>query len=316
MENKGNFFLPGQGSTVAPDVDALFLFIGLASLIIFAIVVFGLIYFGFKYRARSKDVVLTPDISHNTTLELIWTIIPTILVLIVFVWGFKTFLTLNVVPKDAIEIKVTGKKWFWTFDYPDGYTSVNEIVVPVNTPIKLLMSSEDVIHSFYVPNFRVKMDVVPNRYSVTWFEAVEPGDYNLFCTEYCGTGHSEMIGNVKVLAKNDFATWQSQVGNDADSDMPLEELGEKIYKEKACFTCHTLDGSRLVGPSLKGTFGKTEKLTDGTEVLVDENYLRRSLLDPGAQVVESYPPVMPTYQGLLSDRDLDGIIAYIKTLKQ
>ena len=315
MENKGNFFLPGQGSTVAPEVDALFLFIGLASLVVFAIVVAGLIYFGFKYRARSKDVELTSGISHNTTLELLWTIIPTILVIIVFVWGFKTFLTLNIVPRDAMEIKVTGKKWFWAFDYPHGATGINEIVVPEDTPIKLLMSSEDVIHSFYVPEFRVKMDVVPNRYSVTWFEAVEPGEYHLFCTEYCGTGHSEMIGKGTVLSKSDFDAWVMESSTGADDDMPLEELGQKVFQEKACFTCHSLDGTRLVGPTMKGLFSRVEKMTDGSTITVDENYIRQSLLDPAALVVESYAPVMPTYQGLVSDREMDGLIAYIKTLK-
>ncbi len=315
MENQGNFFLPGQGSTVAPKVDALFLFIGVASLIVFAIVVFGLVYFGFKYRARSKEVTLSEHITHNTALELLWTIIPTILVVIVFIWGFKTFLTLNVVPRNAMEIKVTGKKWFWSFDYPNGYTVINELTVPEDTPVKLLMSSEDVIHSFYVPNFRMKMDVVPNRYSVTWFEAVDPGEYNLFCTEYCGTGHSEMIGKVTVLSKQDYAAWEVSSGEDNTAGLTLEDIGQKVYREKACFTCHTLDGSRLVGPSFKGAFGRNEKLTDGTEIVVDENYLRRSLLEPAAQIVEGFAPVMPTYQGLLNDRELDGIIAYIKTLK-
>ncbi|MFQ6604628.1 MAG: cytochrome c oxidase subunit II [Fidelibacterota bacterium] len=314
MENSGTFFLPEQGSTVAPQVDTLFYFILIGSAIIFAIVLAGLLYFGIKYRARKSDTGLTPGITHNTTLEMIWTIIPTILVIIVFIWGFKTYLTLSVVPRNAIEVKVTGKKWLWVFDYPDGRNSVNELIVPVNQPVKLVMSSEDVIHSFYVPNFRVKMDVVPNRYSVTWFEAVKPGKFQLFCTEFCGTGHSEMIGTVTVLSKDEYAAWLAK-GADSGEGMSLEELGQKVFQDKACFTCHTLDGNRLVGPSLKGIFGHSVTLTDGREVTVDENYLRRSLLEPQTEVVDTYAPVMPTYQGLLSERELDAIISFIKTLK-
>ncbi len=189
MDTTGTFWMPPSHSTIAGDVDGLFYFILYTSVIIFALVVGLSAYFAFKYRRRG-EAVKTDGLDHNVKLEIFWTVIPTILVMIVFVWGFKTYMKINVVPKDAYEIKVTGQKWFWSFDYPEGGNSINEIVVPVDKPIKLLMDSKDVIHSFFVPDFRVKMDVLPNRYSITWFEATSVGEFNLFCTEFCGKGHS------------------------------------------------------------------------------------------------------------------------------
>jgi cytochrome c oxidase subunit 2 len=222
---------------------------------------------------------------------------------------------MHVAPKDAIEIKATGQKWFWTFDYPNGANGVNELVVPVNQPVKLLLSSMDVIHSFFVPEFRVKMDALPNRYTVVWFEATDVGEYNIFCTEYCGTGHSEMLGNVKVLAEPEYEKWLAESKVDIPEGMSLEEAGAKLYISRACNTCHSIDGSVGVAPSFKGIFGKTEYLTDGSSLTVDENYLRKSILNPQAQIVAGYAPVMPTYQNVLSDRQIDALIAYLKSLK-
>jgi cytochrome c oxidase subunit 2 len=213
-----------------------------------------------------------------------------------------------------MEIKVTGQKWFWSFDYPQGANTVNELTVPVGKPVKLLLSSRDVLHSFYVPNFRIKMDVLPNRYTVAWFEATAVGDYQIFCTEYCGKGHSEMLAKVKVLGEREFATWlESSAG--MGEGMSLEEFGAQLYKSRACVTCHTLDGVKLVGPSFKGVFGREETMTDGKRFTVDENYIRESILDPRAHIVNGYDPVMPTYQGILKDRQIDALIAFIKTLK-
>ena len=208
MDTTGTLFLPPGRSTIASDVDALFNFLMYTSIVLFIIVVVGMIIFVLKYRRRPGDSEeVTPGIAHSTKLELVWSIIPTILVIIVFFWGFRVYMKMNVVPGDAYEVKVTGQKWFWSFDYPEGASTVNELVVPVNKPIKLLMSSQDVIHSFFVPDFRIKMDVLPNRYTVTWFEATEVGEHNLFCAEYCGTSHSDMIVRVKVVPDRVFEEW-------------------------------------------------------------------------------------------------------------
>lgn len=315
MDSTATLWMPPAQSTIAGEVDALFYFIFYVSMAFFFLVVLAALFFLFRYRRKGgKDAGLTDGRDHNFKLELIWTIIPTILVFIVFVWGFRTYLKMNVAPKDALEIKVTGQKWFWSFDYPNGASTMNEMVVPFGKPVKLLLSSKDVIHSFFVPDFRVKMDVLPNRYTTLWFDAKNPGTYQIYCTEYCGTGHSAMLGQIKVVRETEYNTWLASVGG-GDENTPLPELGAKVYKAKACVTCHTIDGGASVGPTFKGVFGHEVELLDGTSVTVDENYIRESLLKPQAKIVKGFAPVMPTFQGLLSDREIDGIIAYIKTLE-
>jgi cytochrome c oxidase subunit II len=314
MKDNGNLFLPSGHSTVSPGTDALFDFIYYTSIVFFAIVVFAIAYSVWRYRRRA-NAGLTSGVAHNTTLEILWTAIPTILVFIVFAWGFKDYLRLYIVPKDALEIKVTGQRWFWSFDYPEGATSINDLVVPVGKPVKLLMSSKDVIHSFFVPSFRIKMDVLPNRYTMTWFEATDTGSYDLFCTEYCGTKHSAMIGKVKVVGEREYAQWlesSSKVGE----GMSVEDYGAKLYAQKACITCHSVDGKAGTGPSFKGLFGETTKLEGGGTVIADENYLRESILTPQAKVALGYQPVMPTFQGILKDKQIDALIAYIKSLNK
>ncbi len=307
--------MPPGGSTIAGEVDALFYFMVYASIALFAIVVFGMIFFSLRYRHKSQEQdSTTPGITHNTKLELLWSVIPTIMVIIVFFWGFNVYLKMNVVPKDAIEIKVTGQKWFWTFDYPEGINMVNELVVPVGKPIKLLMSSRDVIHSFFVPDFRIKMDVLPNRYTITWFEATGIGEHNLFCAEFCGDSHSDMIGKVKVVSEREYDAWL-ETGAGGGEDMPADKLGEKLFRTRACYTCHSVEGKAAVGPHLNGVFGKSVRLKDGKTVTVDENYIRESVLEPQASIVDGFQPVMPTYQGILNDRQIDALIAYIKSLK-
>lgn len=314
-DTTGTLFLPPQSSTIAGEVDALFNFVLYASIVFFLIVVLGAAYFVFRYRKRGQDQLDTAP-SHNTKMELAWTIIPVILVFTVFFWGFRVFLKMHVAPKDAIEIKVTAQKWFWSFDYTkDDVNSLNELVVPVDKAVKLTMSSTDVIHSFYVPGFRIKLDVLPNRYTVTWFEATEIGSFNLFCAEYCGTGHSEMIGKVKVVTDKEYREWIDSAGLGGD-DVPLIDLGEKVYKAKACVTCHTTDGTPRIGPSFKGRFGTQQKMDDGSSVIVDENYLRESILQPNAKHAAGFQPVMPSYQGLLKDREIDAVIEYIKSIQE
>lgn len=307
-----NFYLPAQNSTVASDVDALFNFVLYLSYFFFLLVTGGSFYFAIKFRKKGKRE-FTPGISHNTALELFWTIIPTILVFVIFVWGFNTYLKMSIPPANSEEIKVTAQKWFWTFSYKDGAVTTNEIVVKANKPYKMLMSSKDVIHSFYIPSFRVKMDVLPNQYTHVWFQATKTGEFDLFCTEYCGKGHSEMIGKVKVVSDDEYAAWVAK--NAAGSTLPPEELGKELYKSKACFTCHSLDGTPSVGPSFKGVFGSTATLTDGSTITVDENYIRQSILEPQSQIVDGFQPVMPTFQGVLKNEEIDALIAYLKTVK-
>lgn len=315
MDTTGTLFLPRGGSTLAGEVDALFYFLVYASIVLFGIVVFGIILFSLRYRRkRAEKETVTAAISHNIKLELLWSIIPTILVIIVFFWGFNVYMKMNIVPKDAMEIKVTGQKWFWSFDYPEGITTVNELVVPANKPVKLLMSSKDVIHSFFVPDFRMKMDVLPNRYTIAWFEATGIGDHNLFCAEFCGDKHSDMIGKVRVVSEREYSEWLESGASLAD-DMPPEKRGEKLFTTRACYTCHDIEGKRSVGPPLNGIFGKPVVLDGGEQQIVDENYFRESVLNPQASIVAGYQPVMPTYQGILKDRDIDALIAYIKSME-
>lgn len=310
-----NWFMPSGSSTIAGEVDALFYFLVYGSIFFFGIVTFLLVFFSVRYRRRSGDAdSVTDGKAHDTKLEILWSVIPTIFVVIVFFWGFRVYMKMSIVPADAMEVKVTGQKWFWTFDYPDGQNTLNELVVPVDRPVKLLMSSRDVIHSFFVPNFRIKKDVLPNRYSIIWFEATDVGNYDLFCTEYCGDGHSDMIGKVRVVSDREYQEWL-EASSVLGEGLTPEEFGARLYTSKACVTCHRIDGKRLTGPPLNGLFGRTEVLSSGGEVVVDENYLRRSILEPQADIVAGYDPVMPTYQGLLKDRELDALIAYIKSLK-
>ena len=315
MDSLGTFLLPPGGSTFAGDVDSVFYFIIYAGIVIFGIVVFGLIYFGVKYRhKKSEPEETTAGITHNLKLELTWSIIPSILVVILFFWGFNVYMKMNIAPRDAMEIKVNAQKWFWSFDYPEGVNSVNELVVPVNKPVKLLMSSKDVIHSFFVPAFRMKMDVLPNRYTFAWFQATNIGKYNIFCAEYCGEKHSQMIGMVRVVSQREYDEWLES-GMGAGEGMTPAEYGQTLFKAKACFTCHNIDGTSAVGPALNGIMGKTMALEDGQQYVVDENYIRESILDPRAKVVAGYQPVMPTFQGILNDKQVDALIAYIKSLK-
>jgi len=304
--------MPGGHSTVAGDVDALFYFIFYASLILMAIVTFTIVYFVIRYRRRGKPG-LTSGPTENKALEITWTVIPTILVFIIFAWGFKDYLRLHIVPANSMEVKVTAQQWFWSFQYPDGATNVNELVVPVDKPVKLLMSSKDVIHSFYVPSFRIKQDVLPNRYTIEWFQATDTGSYNLFCAEYCGEKHSSMIGKVKVVTQPEYEEWLQTAQGPSGGQSPAE-YGEQLYHSKACVTCHSINGTPGTGPSFLNKFGSMETLEGGEKVLIDENYVRESILKPRAKVVKGFQPVMPTFQGLLNDKQIDAIVAFLKSI--
>jgi cytochrome c oxidase subunit 2 len=216
-------------------------------------------------------------------------------------------------PDNAYEVQVTGQKWNWLFTYPGGYVDP-DLHVPVDTPVRLVLSSQDVIHSFFVPAFRIKRDVVPGRYNKTWFQSEKPGSYQVFCAEYCGTSHSTMLAKVVVHEPGQFERWLAEASNFLDK-MPPEEAGEKLYLQRGCPQCHSVDGKPSTGPTFAGLFGSSVALSGGGSVGVDEDYIRTSILEPSAQVVAGYEPVMPSFQGRLNDREIDAIIAYLKTLQ-
>ncbi|MEZ4704911.1 MAG: cytochrome c oxidase subunit II [Bdellovibrionota bacterium] len=309
-----DWMMPEAASTVSSEIDSITYFIFAVSLVFFLIIVISMIHFVIKYQRKGK-LEKTSGVDQNHVLEFVWTAIPTVLLVMMFVWGFRVYLDMSIAPKDSIEIKVTGQKWFWTFTYPNGYVSPGELVVPLNKPVKTLISSRDVIHSMYIPAFRIKMDALPNRYTVAWFEATKPGTYPLFCTEYCGTSHSKMLATVKVLPYGEYLQWLDDMANMATGGDPVE-LGKKIYAKNACNTCHSLDGSTMVGPSWKGIWNASHQMADGTTVKVDENYIRESILNPQAKIRAGFQGVMPSYQGLLKEQEIEGVIAYIKSLEK
>ncbi|MGC8792869.1 MAG: cytochrome c oxidase subunit II [Bryobacteraceae bacterium] len=305
--------MPVAGSTFARQVDPLFMFlVGLSAF--FFVLIAGLTgWFILRYR-RGRAARRGQAPTHNTALELTWSLIPLVLVVVIFFWGFHGYISAAVAPADALEIKVIGKRWLWQFEYPNGLRTVNDLRIPLGKPVKLVMISEDVIHSFYVPSFRIKQDVLPSRYTQLWFEAAEPGIHRLLCAEYCGRGHSDMLGTVQVLSQEEYQHWLDGAGAEGEG-IPLPELGRQIYTQYGCETCHSLDGSRREGPSFKGIFGKPVLLTGGQSVVADENYIRESILNPQAKIVAGYQPVMPTFQGLLNERQINALIEFIKELK-
>lgn len=310
MGDKGSFWLPDAITAVASEVDALFMFVLITSTILFVAVVVSTVYLAIRYRRRSDEYV-PPETHENKWLEAVWIVLPTILVMIVFIWGFNVFITLNTPPPDSYQVQVRGKQWYWEFEYPNGVSTANDLYVPVNTPVKLMMSSEDVIHSFFVPEFRIKQDVIPNRYTSVWFEAEKTGEYQIYCTEYCGTQHSAMLGTVHVVTREEFDDWLEQ----QNQDLPPVELGERVFTQYNCGVCHAINGTRVVGPPLNGIAGTMRDLDDGTSVLADDNYLRESIVNPGAAVVLGYPNAMPATFGSLSAKQIDGVIAYLHSLE-
>ncbi len=307
-------FLPFQGSTLAPAVDALFKFIFWISAFFFLLIVGLMILFVIRFHKRPGYVKPKEAPTHNTLLEVTWSGIPLILVIIIGVWGFKIFLDINTPPANAYEIQVTGQKWKWLFTYPNGYVD-EALHVPLDEPVRLVMTSEDVIHSFFVPAFRIKRDVVPGRYTKLWFRATKPGSYHVFCAEYCGTGHSDMLTSVVVHEPGGFEKWLEQASN-LLATLPPAEAGRKLYQSRGCGQCHSVDGSSGIGPSFKDLFGHTVALRGGGSVIADENYLRESILEPMANVVAGFEPVMPTYKGRLKDQEITALISYLKLLSE
>jgi cytochrome c oxidase subunit 2 len=307
-----SFWLPRQLSTIAGEVDTGFAYANWVWAIFFTGVVSALVAFVVLYR-RKRPGEMPERTGHNTPLEITWTVLPFVVVMGLFLVGFKGWMNSSVAPAGAYEIQVQAAKWLWTFTYPNGVVTTDELRVPVGRPVRLVMSSRDVLHSLYIPTFRVKNDLIPGSYTSVWFEATEVAETPLECTEYCGTNHSNMLAKVVVMAEDDFNGWleaESGPGPGADP----AEYGKTLFVKNACATCHSVDGTKLTGPSFKGLYGRDETLTTGT-VKVDENYIRESILNPQAKVVAGYPPVMPTFKGVLDDKKIDALIAYLKTLQ-
>jgi cytochrome c oxidase subunit II len=303
-------FFPEAASAQAGQVDAVFFFMvavtGFFSVLIAALVV----VFAVKYRRRYDDEI-GKEIHGSLALELLWTIIPFGISMVMFAWGAKVFFDLYRPPVGAMEIFVVGKQWMWKVQHMDGQREINELHVPVGRTVKLIMGSEDVIHSFYIPAFRVKADVIPGRYNTLWFEPTKPGTYHLFCAEYCGTKHSGMIGSVTVMEPADFQAWLSG-GRTEDSPVAA---GQKLFQDLVCNTCHT-PGPQARGPVLTGLWGKQIELQGGGKVTMDEAYVRESIVNPQAKIVAGYQPIMPTFQGLVTEEQLLQLIAYVRSVAQ
>lgn len=300
---------PDQASSVAPRVDALFYFLVIVSLFFVALIFALVIGFAVRYRRRFEDEQPEP-IPGNLRLELLWTFIPLGLTMVMFGWGAVVFFDIQRPPADALEIFVVGRQWMWKFQHPDGAREINELHVPVGRAVKLTMVSEDVIHSMFVPAFRLKQDVLPGRYTALWFEATRKGTYHLFCAEYCGTQHSGMLGRVVAQEPAEYQKWLSGGGG-----LSMAAAGEGLFERLGCASCHRMDGSGR-GPSLVGLFGNMVEFERGGSVRADEGYIRESILEPNAKIVSGYPAIMPTFKGLIGEEGILQIIAYIRDLHE
>jgi len=297
---------PEQASTMAHRVDALYIFLlivcGMMALLISAL----LIYFAARFRHRHG--VRAEQIEGSIALEVTWSAIPLLIFMFIFVWGAAVYFKGHTPPNDASEVYVVAKQWMWKVEHAEGQREINQLHVPVGRDVKLIMTSQDVIHSFFIPAFRVKQDVLPGRYTVEWFRATKPGRYHLFCAQYCGTQHSGMIGDIVVQEPAQYEAWMN-----GGSTGPLSSTGERIFAELGCATCHRAD-TQGRGPNLRGVFGQPVALADGRTVTADENYLRECILDPGARRVKGFQPIMPTFQGLVTEEQVNALVAYIKAI--
>jgi len=289
-------------------VDALYIYLVLVSAVMTLLIFVAVAVLAIKYRRRPG--VLPHPIEGSPILETAWSVIPFGVMLTFFIWGAVIFFKERTPPTNATEVYVVAKQWMWKLEHMEGQREINELHIPVGQNVKLIMTSQDVIHSFFIPAFRLKQDVVPGRYSTLWFKATAPGTYHLFCAEYCGTSHSGMIGNVVVMEPQDYTQWMA-----GGPSAPLPEAGKQLFASLGCNTCHRFDVQGR-GPNLQGLFGKPVLLEDGRTVVADENYVRESILNPTAKIVSGFKPVMPTFQGLVSDEQLNALVAYVKSLAQ
>lgn len=322
--------MPPRASSVATEMDLLYLFITAVSAF-FVVLVAALVFiFAVKYRRRHPDEV-GADIHGSLVLELTWTFIPFVLSMVMFVWGADLFFRLARPPVDAMDIYVVGKQWMWKVQHPSGVREINQMHVPIGRNVRITLGSEDVLHDYSIPAFRVKMDAVPGRLTTLWFNATEPGTYHIFCAEYCGTKHSGMIGEVIAMAPQDYEAWLTAsgavtvvtagppgaAGPAGGSVQSPAESGRALFATFGCVACHRDDGATGLGPALGGVAGSTVPLADGRSVVADDNYLRESIMNPSAKIVQGFtsPSIMPPFQGSVSEEQVMQLIAYIKSLK-
>ena len=323
--------LPIDGTDIAARWDILYYFLVAISIFFFVLVVGAMTYFLIKYRHQKGHKPKYDTGSH--LLETIWVAVPSVLLMVIFAWGYTVYREMKTIPSNAYEIKVIAKQWLWTFVYDNGTVSASDLYVPVNRPVKLLMTSEDVLHGLFIPNFRVKQDAVPGMYTTIWFEATVPGKHQIYCTEYCGASHSGMLGQVIALSDQQWKDWlrgkkitgittAGATPEEAAAErkeelkpLSLSEQGAKLYATKSCSTCHTVDGSPKIGPTWKGLFDSKVALVDGRTVTADENFLHECITEPDKGRVKGFGPVMPSFKGILSEQDITTLIAYIKSLK-
>jgi cytochrome c oxidase subunit II len=300
---------PASASSHSLAVDLLYIFLVVLSAAMTCLIFATIAVFGMKYRRRHGREA--QQIEGSMLLEITWSIIPLGIFLVIFVWGAFIYFDQRTPPRDSAEVYVVGKQWMWKLQHAEGPREINELHVPVDRDVKLIMTSQDVIHSFFVPAFRVKMDVLPGRYTTLWFKATKVGTYHLFCSQYCGTMHSGMIGQVVVMSPVDYQNWMSG-GTISGS---LAQSGQTLFQQLGCSTCHRFDVQGR-GPNLVGVFGKPVQLEDGRNLTADENYVRESILNPAAKVVSGFKPIMPSFQGQVSEEQLNELVAYVKSLAQ
>ena len=300
---------PERASTMAGNVDELYIFLLVVCGAMTVLVSLTVIVFAVKYRKRPGHHA--HQIEGSNSLELTWSILPMVFFLIFFAWGAILYFRERTPPRDAMEVYTVAKQWMWKFEHPEGVREINALHVPTGRDVKVIMTSQDVIHSFFVPAFRIKQDVLPGRYTIAWFHATRPGTYHLFCAEYCGTQHSGMIGDVVVMEPARYEAWLS--GGTAGA--PLAVTGKNLFTQLGCSTCHLFD-TQGRGPNLAKVFGSKVLLEDGRTLIADENYVRESIVSPGSKIVSGFKPIMPTFQGLISDDQLNALVAYVKSLSQ
>jgi cytochrome c oxidase subunit 2 len=298
---------PAEASTVAPWMDALYFF--LLGMTLTGLFLVGVLLFGFSIRYRKEKNPVATQIEGSTLLEATWTIIPLAIFLLTFVWGALLYFRIYDPPANAMNIYVVGKQWMWKAEHPGGQHEINSLHVPTGRPVQLTMISQDVFHSFSIPDFRVKREVIPGRYSTVWFNATTPGTYHIFCTQYCGTQHSGMIGEVTVLTPHDYEKWLAQSTN----GMSLAQNGERLFASMGCNACHSGNAAAR-GPNLAGVYGTKLTMTDGSQVLVNDAFLRDAILNPSQHITAGFAPIMPTYQGQISEDGLIDLVEYLKNL--
>ena len=302
--------LPTAGTQIAQEVDSMFYFIHLLSLFFGVLIIAAFVIFSFLYKRKSNQEKARAKVHHNLGLEIFWSFVPFVIFMFMFSWGWVVYNKMRSPYKNALEIHVYGQMWNWDFVYKTGRRTAGTLYVPVNTPIKLIMSSRDVIHSFFIPAFRIKQDVLPGRYTALWFKAQKKGLFNVFCTEYCGTGHYSMSSKIHVMELEDWEKW---LETDPYEGLSVVQIGEKLFQGR-CTACHQTGNQKMIGPGLGGIFGSLREFEEGESTKVDENYIRESILNPSVKIVKGFSDQMTPFAGLLQEEELAALVEYIKSL--